>query len=132
MHKERRCVHPDKIKGDTFTFRLIGKELFRDYLSATLDDFHKRDEDGCRIYKKYRGDDIPVIGPAPKGIGTYEKVRGEPAWHANLWIGKEFVRDVMSMIKKQLYVYMYKYTENRTHWIKEFTVTSKNPVGDLI
>jgi hypothetical protein len=128
------CIHPQNIKGNTFTFQLIGQELHAGRLSATLDDFHKRDKYGSRIYKTYRGEDFPVMTPPPKGVGTYEKVRGESKWQANLWMGKEFVRDIMKMmtIKEQLYIYMNKYTEERIHWISEFSVTSKNPLDDLI
>lgn len=128
------CLHPIKMEGDAFTVHLIGKELRAGELSATLDDFHKRDEYGSRIYRKYRGEQIPVMSSPPKGVGSYEKIRGEPAWQAHLWMGREFVRDVMAMmaIKDQLYIYMNTYTENRTHWIRELNVTSKNPIGDLI
>tara|TARA_R110000787_G_scaffold38044_1_gene96123 strand:- start:1026 stop:1574 length:549 start_codon:yes stop_codon:yes gene_type:complete len=129
-----RCIYPQKMKDDTFIFRIIGDELYRGRLSAVLDDFHKRDEYGSRIYKKYRGEDYPVMSPPPKGVGTYEKVRGESKWQANLWMGKDFVRNIMTMItvKEQLYIYMNKYTDKRTHWISEFSVTSKNPLDELI
>lgn len=128
------CLYPNKMKGDAFTINLIGHELHRGQLSVTLDGFHKRDEYGSRIYRKYRGEQIPVMSPPPKGVGSYEKIRGELAWQAHMWMGREFVRDVMAMmgIKDQLYIYINTYTENRTHWIRELKVTSKNPIGDLI
>ncbi len=127
-------LHPAKLEGEAFTAHLIGSELHSGKLSVTLDDFHKRDEYGSRIYRKYRGEQIPVMSPPPKGVGSYEKIRGEPAWQAHLWMGREFVRDVMAMmaLKDQLYIYMNTYTENRTHWIRELNVTSKIPIGDLI
>lgn len=128
------CLHPEKIHGHTFIIHLEGYELSSRNLGATLDDFHKRDEYGRRLYRTYRGEEIPILSPPPKGVGTYDKVRGEPAWEAHLWMGRDFVRDVMAMmaIKERLYVYMDTYTENRTHWIRSLTVTSINPMGDLI
>ncbi|SFK53900.1 hypothetical protein [Methylophaga sulfidovorans] len=128
------CLYSEKLSGHNFIAQIIGRELGVSNLTATLDDFHKRDEFGSRMYRKYKEDNVPILSPPPKGVGTYRKVRGKPAWEADLWMGKEFVRDIMAMmnIKEQLYIYMETYTENRIHWIRALTVTSKNPIGDLI
>lgn len=128
------CFYPKKQNGNTFVVTLIGKEIHKGYLATTLDDFHKRGEYNTRVYKRYRGNEYPVMEEGPKGIGTYEKVRGEPCWESNMFMGREFVNDLLAIlnIKKEIFIYISSSSENRTHWIHEFSVTSQNPLDDFL
>lgn len=128
------CFYPKKLNGNTFTITLYGKEIHKGNLAAILDDFHKRGEYNTRVYKKYHGIEYPVMEEGPKGIGTYHKVRGEPCWESHMWLGREFVSDVLATLnlKQEMFIYLSKTTEKRTHWIHDFSVTSKNPLDDIL
>lgn len=128
------CLYPKKLKGNTFVVTLFGRESRKGYLSATLDDFHKRGEYNTRIYKEYRGSEYPVMEEGPMGIGTYDKVRGETVWESHMFLGREFVNDLLGILnlKKEIFIYISSSTKNRTHWINDFSVTSKNPLDDIL
>lgn len=128
------CFYPKKLNGNIFMVTLFGKEIHKGYLATTLDNYHKRGEYNTRLYKKYHGIEYPVMDEGPRGIGTYEKVRGEPCWESRMFMGREFVNDLMTIlnIKRELFIYLSSSTENRTHWIHDFSVTSKNPIDEII
>lgn len=128
------CFYPKKLNGNTFVVTLFGKEIHKGYLAATLDDYHKRGEYNTRIYKEYRGSEYPVMDEGPMGIGTYEKVRGEPCWESHMFLGREFVNDLLAIlnIKKEMFIHISSSKENRTYWIQDFKVLSKNPLDDIL
>jgi len=128
------CFYPKKLNGNIFMVTLFGREIHKGSLAATLDDYHKRGEYNTRVYKKYHGIEYPVMDEGPKGIGTYEKVRGEPCWESRMFLGREFVNDLLAIlnVKKELFIYISSSTENRTHWIHDFSVTSKNPLDEIL
>ena len=66
------CSYPEERAGDNYQIIFREGEMHAGEHEAKLKDYQERDEYGAAIYRKYRGEMIPVF-VAPQGIATINK-----------------------------------------------------------
>ena len=125
-------IYPSGKVGDIYELEIIGKEMHRGDFLRTLNDYHDLDENGHRLYKKYRGKEIPVY-KAPPGIATLSKRRGERIWDAFLWLAPNLVTDMLTILMKfdEVYISILEYRKERTSWIRDFSLQTTDPIMDF-
>jgi hypothetical protein len=125
------CNYPEEREGDEHHITIYSTERsFRDF-ELTLSDCQVRNEDSTLKYRRVRGKDVPVYN-IPKGLGTLEKVRGEPLWTGCLWVKQETVTQVLSLLPvvKPLYMYIHERKIDRHRWIVNFAVQTSDPAEE--
>ena len=119
---------PEERAGDTYELTIYGEDAPSSRLHATLKDAQKRDKYGAPQYRTYRGSEIPVYEP-PKGVGTLDKVRGEPRWSGWLFAKPCFVRDALVLLGhgKPVYLAINERKEQRRRWLQSVALQTAAP-----
>lgn len=123
-----KCTDPANRLGDEYKITIIGGEPHAGWLSATLEDFHARDENNIPVYKTHRGQDYPVYNP-PKGLARLSKKRGEPIWDAWVYVAPHLVSDMLMslMNRAPLYLSILEQKHGRDRWIQSISLQSIQP-----
>ena len=124
-------TYPSERAGDTYELTLRGHESHPGEFSETLRDYQVRDEYGVPVYRKYRGDQIPVYD-GPPGLATLNKRRGERIWDVWLPMAPRLVSDILSLLVhvRPLYASIHERKMGRDRWIQSLTVQTTNPADE--
>lgn len=124
-------VYPKVRTGDTYELKVRGRALRAGEQELTLKDIQLRDKDGSPAFRSYRGKQIPVY-ERPKGLGLFEKVRGESFWTAYLSAPPRTVSDMLSLLERrsELYVDLRLEWHDRKRWIRRYSLQTAAPSDD--
>lgn len=121
-------TYPDERAGNEFKLLVYGRELHDGQFQATLEDYHVRDAQGVRKYRKRGDQHVPVYDP-PDSIGHIEKLRGTLNWSGCVWVSPTTINDMLSLIciKQQLYFCIDEVKESRRRFIRGITLQTTDP-----
>lgn len=122
------CTEPEERADDTYELTIYGDVSPESDIYWKLKDIQVVDDNHVRKYRAYRGKQIPVYAP-PKGMGTLNKKRGEPRWHAAIWVRPRYVNDLLVLLgyQQQLYMSIHERKIERHRWIQSLTVQTGDP-----
>jgi hypothetical protein len=125
------CVYPEERAGDRYALMIYSELNPESRIYWKLQDIQEVDEFRARKYRTYRGKEIPVYLP-PKGMGTLEKERGEPAWHGTIWAQPRYVNDLLVVLghERQLYLAINERKIERQRWIRGISVQTTDPAEE--
>ena len=125
------CIYPDERAGDGYELSAHGYECQPGDFESTLDDYHVRDEDYQRKYRKVQGSEVPVY-ELPKGIGMLDRIRGTKDWRCWAWVSPQTVTDMLLLLTgvSPLYVALNEVKIGRQRWIDGLTLQTSNPAED--
>ena len=124
-------TYPEDRAGDRYDITITGDESHSRHVSPKLRDLQQRDEHGSRVYRPYRGGEIPVYR-RPRGFGLLDKIRGEAAWTGWVNVEARLVSDmlVLLMSGRPLFLAVEERKEGRTRWIDGITLQTTDPAGE--
>ena len=122
------CDYPDERSGQSYVISVHGWETEEGQFEARLSDRHTWDEDGEPVYRRIRGEEVPVYD-VPDGIGFIEKVRGEKRWTGFCWVSPGTVSDMLALLPhvRPLYISIHERKIGRTRWINGLTLQMSHP-----
>lgn len=88
---------PKDRAGHAFELTVYGEDRPSANIYTVLKDVHMRDRDRRPMYKRHRGVECPVYW-TPKGVGSFDKVRGENVWRSTIFAVPRFVSDWLLML----------------------------------
>lgn len=124
-----KAIDPDERSGDWYDITLSGGSPTTSFdLDAKLKDLAERDEYGAPRYRKYRGRDVAIYKPPP-GLGLLEKVRGETAWTAWLFVKPALIEQWLALLTStsDLYVAVHECKAKRHRWIRSIELSTIDP-----
>ena len=124
-------IYPEEKEGCTYEFTVYGYEPRPGTFDRTLGDYHVREEDGGRKYRKVRGENIPVYDP-PKGIGPLQRHRGTQDWIGWAWVPSQIVSDMLAVLPlvQPLYLELHECKIDRRTWIVGLTLQNTDPAEE--
>jgi hypothetical protein len=124
-----RSTYPEERAGDAYEITLWGEPSARARL--TLKDIHVHDEHHVPLYRKYRGEDVPVY-EVPSGLATLERRRADRVWQA--WISDEprLISDTLLLVKleRPLFLAIHEMMVERRRWIRSISLQTTDPSQD--
>lgn len=125
---EGTCDYPEERSGEAYVIGVHSWEIEEGMFEARLSDRHAKDEDGGLVYRRVRGEDVPVYD-VPDGIGLIEKVRGEKRWSGFCWASPRTVSDMLTLLPKArpLYISIHERKVGRTRWINGLSLQTSHP-----
>lgn len=122
------CTYPDDIEDHELYMTIYGDESGQGDFDLTLSGCHVRDNTGAHKYRKIRGKEVPVYD-VPKGLGLFEKQRGENKWNSAIWVSPETITNMLTLLPtvKPLYISIHVRTVERNDWVVGFTLQTSNP-----
>jgi len=120
-------ISPRSHIGELLELTIRGCEPHSGDFSTTLKDYQTRDKYRAPIYRTYRGEQIPVY-EAPPGIALLNKVRGQNAWNAWLWLSARLVSDMLIVLnsKRDLYINIQELKKDRKRWIQSLSLQTSH------
>lgn len=124
-----RNIDPADPLTDTYQFSLYGQSTDSMSPELTLADYHVRDDEGFAVYRKKKGEEIPVYD-LPKGMGVLAKHRGERHWSSALWLTPAIVSDMIALLlsDKEIYAACHIRYDGRVAWLNGFDLQTINPL----
>ena len=124
-------IRPEKRAGDTYELTLHSDNAPPRWLTRTLQDLQLRDKHGSLQYRQYRGKQVPVYR-SPKGLGTLDKIRGEPRWTAWLFVPNQFTSDILTLLghQKTLFIALHERKEARDRWVHSMSLQTVDPTEE--
>ena len=120
-------ISPKNHIGEVLELTIRGCEPHSGDFSTTLKDYQVRDKYRAPIYREYRGEQIPVY-EAPLGIALLNKVRGQKAWNAWVWLSASLVSDMLVLLssKRDLYINIQELKKDRKRWIQNLSLQTSH------
>lgn len=131
LEVEGVSTYPETLAGNPFHLTIRGSESRHGEFSLTLDDFHVKNEDGSRKYRKARGLEIPVYD-VPKGIGILERQRGTKSWNGYVWVKPQIITDMLTLLPHitPLFLALHEHKVERSRWITGLTLQTTDPAEE--
>lgn len=125
------CSYPEERAGDSYELTIYGEVSPESDIYWKLKDIQLVDKNHVPKYRTYRGKEIPVYAP-PKGMGSLEKQRGEPRWHASIWAQPRYLNDLLVLLShnQQLYLSIHERKIERKCWIQSVTAQTSDPADE--
>lgn len=124
-----RSTYPEARSGESYEITVWGRSTRRAPL--TLKEIHVHDDHHVPVYRKYRGEDIPVY-KVPPGLGTLERRRNDRVWQA--WISDEprLVSDMLLLLRleRPLFMAIHEMKAERRRWIRSISLQTTDPVQE--
>lgn len=122
------CIYPAERAGERYDVTVYGVTPDSREMTLRIEDLHDRMADGTPRYKKLKRGLVPVYLEAPS-LGYLEKVRGESAYSAVVWVAPQFVTDALTLLSRdqELYAAIQEQRQNRRREVRSFTIQSTDP-----
>lgn len=125
------ATYPEDRAGQRFEITVYGDESPSRHVFPTLKDLQQRGEYGQPLYREYRGRSLPVLRK-PRGLGTLQKIRGEPVWTAWLNVAARLVSDMLVLLgtKRDMYLTIEERKIGRTRWVDGISLQTTDPAEE--
>jgi hypothetical protein len=121
-------TYPESRVGDRCDLTVYGDLSPQSQIYWKLQDIQVVDEHYAR---KYRGKRIPVYDP-PRGMGMFDKVRGEPGWRGAIWAQPRFISDLLVLLAgdRPLFMAITERKIERHRWIQRVSLQTNDPAEE--
>jgi len=123
-----RRIWPEERPDWEYRIHIYGQPLtYRDF-DMTLKDCHVRDAENRFVYEKRSGRERPVY-EAPKGLGSWEKLRGQNCMSGAIWISPKSMSDMIQILNngQPPWVAIHERKIEKIRWIVGFTLQTEKP-----
>lgn len=120
---------PEDRVGERFALSVCGDTPARWDLSQTLADRHIRDEAGALVYRRRRGESVPVYD-IPHGAGYLSKSRGQKRWTGAIWVPAETATAMLALLApapRRLFISLHELRVARRRWIVSLSLQTTDP-----
>ena len=120
--------YPDERLNQSITITIYTKDIDDFELNSVLDDYHVKDKDGFRKYKKRNGKETPIY-EHPESIGFMERIRIRKSWQGCVWLHPQVGSDMLALIAsgKTIYLSADEIKLGKKHLIRGVTLQTTNP-----
>jgi len=96
-----------------------------------LTDIHARDEHGSRVYRAYRGSQLPVY-EQPRGIALLDSGRPKGRWSSWLRADARLMSDWLVMLNgsRDLFLAIHEIKSGRDRWVQGIALQTKDPAEE--
>lgn len=124
-------IYPEERANHTYELTLYANDAPSRGLNLTLRDVQARDKHGSPQYRQYRGKQIPIYAP-PKGVGSLNKIKGEPRWTVALFVPLHFASDMLTLLGHQrtLFVALHERKDGRDRWVQGMALQTTDPAEE--
>ena len=131
LELEGICVWPEERADEIYQITVYGSEKGAGEFESRLKDYHVRDENGSLVYRKQRGEHVPVYG-IPNGLGFIERQRGTRDWSGCIWVLPRAASDMLALLPNlsPLYLAIHECKEGRYRRIVGLSLQNTNPADE--